>query len=47
MPSIRQLFLSNIAKTNEIPLMLEVDYAKGIFIYDNNGKRYYDMNSGI
>lgn len=47
MPSIRQLFLSNIAKTNEIPLMLEVDYAKGLFIYDTDGKRYYDMNSGI
>lgn len=47
MPSIRQLFLSHVAKTNEIPLMLEVDYAEGLFIYDTNGKRYFDMNSGI
>ena len=47
MPSIRQLFLSHVAKTNEIPLMLEVDRAKGVFIYDNEGKRYFDMNSGI
>lgn len=47
MPSIRQLFLSHVAKTNEMPLMLEVDYAKGMFIYDTKGKRYFDMNSGI
>ncbi|GLR16575.1 aspartate aminotransferase family protein [Portibacter lacus] len=47
MPSIRQLFLSHVAKTNEMPLMLEVDHAKGIFIYDTTGKKYYDMNSGI
>ncbi len=47
MPSIRQLFLSHVAKTNEMPLMLEVEHAKGMFIYDLEGKRYYDMNSGI
>lgn len=47
MPSIRQLFLSHVAKTNEIPLMLEVDHAEGMFIYDSDGKRYFDMNSGI
>ena len=27
--------------------MLEVSHAKGIFIYDTSGKKYYDMNSGI
>ncbi len=47
MPSIRQLFLSHVAKTNEMPLMLEVERAEGMFIYDNDGKKYYDMNSGI
>lgn len=47
MPSIRQLFLSHVAKTNEMPLMLEVERAEGMYIYDTNGKRYIDMNSGI
>lgn len=47
MPSIRQLFLSHVAKTNEMPLMLEVEKAEGMFIYDKDGKRYFDMNSGI
>jgi acetylornithine/succinyldiaminopimelate/putrescine aminotransferase len=47
MPSIRQLFLSHVAKTSEMPLMLEVDHAKGMYIYDTSGKRYFDMNSGI
>jgi acetylornithine/succinyldiaminopimelate/putrescine aminotransferase len=47
MPSIRQIFLSNIAKTNEMPLMLEVERAEGMYIYNTNGKKYMDMNSGI
>lgn len=47
MPSIRQLFLSNIATTNEMPLMLEVKNAEGMYIYDEEGKKYLDMNSGI
>ncbi|WP_235298591.1 aspartate aminotransferase family protein [Portibacter marinus] len=47
MPSIRQLFLSHVAKTNEMPLMLEIDRAEGIYIYDSKGKKYFDMNSGI
>jgi len=47
MPTLRQLFLSHVAQTNELPLMLEVDRAEGMFIYDKSGKRYYDMNSGI
>lgn len=47
MPTIRQLFLSHVAQTSNLPMMLEVDYAKGVFIYDSSGKRYFDMNSGI
>lgn len=47
MPSIRQLFLSHVAKTNEMPLMLEIERAQGVYIYDSTGKRYMDMNSGI
>jgi len=47
MPSLRQLFLSHVAQTSNLPMMLEVDRAEGIFIYDTTGKKYYDMNSGI
>ena len=47
MPTLRQLFLSHVAQTSELPLMLEVDYASGMYIYDRSGKRYIDMNSGI
>jgi len=47
MPSLRQLFLSHVAQTSELPLMLEIDKASGMYIYDKDGKRYIDMNSGI
>lgn len=47
MPTLRQLFLSHVAQTSELPLMLEVDRAEGMYIYDRSGKRYLDMNSGI
>ena len=47
MPTKRQLFLSHVAQTSNLPMMLEVDRAAGIFIYDTSGKKYYDMNSGI
>jgi len=30
-----------------MPMMLEVDRAEGIFIYDSKGKKYFDLNSGI
>ena len=45
--SHRQLFLDHVAQTSTYPLMLEIDRAEGIFIYDTEGKRYYDLNSGI
>lgn len=47
MPTHRQLFLDHVGQTSSMPLMLEVDYASGIFIYTREGERYYDMNSGI
>ncbi len=45
--SKRQLFLDHVAQTSTYPLMLEVQKAEGIYIYDTNGKAYYDLNSGI
>ncbi len=47
MYSTRQLFLRHVAQTGEIPLMLEVDHAEGMYIYAKNGKKYLDLNSGI
>jgi len=47
MASVRQLFLSHVAQTSEIPLGLEVDRAEGMYIYDTKGKKYLDLNSGI
>lgn len=43
----RQLFLQHLAQTSNFPLMLEIERAKGIYLYDKNGKRYIDIISGI
>ncbi|MCO5269391.1 MAG: aspartate aminotransferase family protein [Brumimicrobium sp.] len=34
-------------QTSPYPLLIEVDYAKGSYIYDKNGKAYLDMIAGI
>ncbi len=47
MIGIRQLFLSHTAQTSPSPLLLEVERANGIYIYDFNGKAYIDLISGI
>ena len=45
--SNRQLFLSNIAQTSDFPLMLEIDRAEGVKMFDSGGKEYLDLISGI
>lgn len=47
MPNLRQLFLKHLAQTSEFPLMLEIESASGIYLYDNKGKAYIDLISGI
>lgn len=47
MTSTRQLFLSHVAQTSDTPLMLEVDRAEGIYLFDKEGKKYIDLISGI
>ena len=47
MPTHRQIFLNSIAQTSALPLMLEVDYAKGMYLFTTSGDKYLDMNSGI
>ena len=47
MISLRQLFLTNNAQTTDFPLLLEIDRAEGIYLYDVAGKAYIDLISGI
>ena len=47
MSSIRSLYLANVGQTSEMPLLLEIERAQGVYMFDTDGKRYIDMNSGI
>jgi len=47
MISKRELFLNHVGQTGPAPIAIDVSHAKGMYIYDNSGKRYIDMNSGI
>ena len=47
MSSIRQQFLSHLAQTSEFPLMLEVERAEGMYLYDPEEKSYLDLIAGI
>ena len=47
MISNRQLFLHHIAQTSDFPIALEVESAEGVYIYDRQGKAYFDMIAGI
>ncbi|MEM9823067.1 MAG: aspartate aminotransferase family protein [Bacteroidota bacterium] len=47
MPNLRQLFLSHLAPTSEFPLLLEVERAAGVHLYDPQGKAYIDLIAGI
>ncbi|QXV67141.1 aspartate aminotransferase family protein [Mucilaginibacter sp. 21P] len=47
MLTLRQLFLNNNAQTTHFPLLLEFDRAEGVYIYEEGGKGYMDLISGI
>lgn len=40
-------FLKHLAQTSPYPLKLKVSRAEGSYIYDEAGKKYYDLISGI
>lgn len=42
-----RLFYNHLAQTTDFPVGLEIDKAEGIYIFDTDGKAYYDMISGI
>lgn len=43
----RQLFLDHIAQTSTAPLALEIDHARGVYLYGTKGEKYMDLISGI
>ncbi len=47
MISTRQLFFANMAQTTNAPLGIEVERAKGNYIYTTEGKKLLDLISGI
>ena len=44
---LRQLFLNHVAQTSDAPLMLEIEKAEGIYMYDKQGNKIIDLISGI
>ena len=47
MKTLRQQFLEHVGQTSPEPLLLEVARAEGVFFYTPEGKRYYDLVSGV
>lgn len=47
MISQRTLFLQHVGQTSPCPMGLEIDHAKGIYLYDKEGKEYIDLVSGV
>ncbi len=47
MISNKQLFLNYVGQTSPDPLALEFVNADGIYLYDNKGKVYIDLVSGV
>jgi len=43
----RQLFYDHLGQTSPTPLALEIESAEGLYIYDQDGKSYLDLISGI
>ncbi len=43
----KQLFLQHVGQTSPEPLALEIERAKGIYLFDKHGKKYIDMVSGV
>jgi len=47
MPTHRQLFFQHVGQTSPFPLALEIERAEGVYLYDQNGKKYLDLVSGV
>ncbi len=47
MISHRQLFFRHVGQTSQAPLALEIVKAEGIYMFDEKGKKYIDLVSGV
>ncbi len=47
MKSNREIFLNHLGLPSKNPLGIEIESAKGIYMYDTEGKEYIDMVSGV
>lgn len=43
----RELFFQHVALPSRKPVALEIEHAEGVFLYDMEGKKYFDLVSGI
>ncbi len=43
----RQLFLQHVGQTSELSMGFTIQRAEGVYLYDDTGKAYMDLNSGI
>ncbi len=43
----RDIFFRHLGQTSSFPLALEIEKAEGMYMFDKDGKRYFDLISGI
>ncbi len=43
----KEVFEKHLAPTSPFPMGVHIDYAKGVYLFDKNGKRYIDFIAGI
>ncbi|TAL64005.1 MAG: aspartate aminotransferase family protein [Bacteroidetes bacterium] len=43
----RQLFIRHLGQTSPAPMMVEIVRAEGVFMYGPDGKKYFDLISGV
>ena len=43
----RELFFRHLGLSSQRPTAIEIDHAKGIYLYDEKGKEYIDLISGV
>lgn len=43
----KELFLKYLGQTSPYPVGLEIDHASGCYVYDPEGKKYFDLISGF
>ena len=47
MSSLQHLFLQHIGQTSDSPMLLEIEKAEGIYMFDPDGRAYIDLVSGV